>query len=216
MTLISTSWAQQQVNGIKQIFDISMDNIGNATVEVSMKLNASQWDMFKRNVGTNTTILKRSMEKSLPKFYLSNFSFSEDQNERIYKIKFNVLGLAAIDGKGNWKAQLDTKDPDVTKLSDREFMITADMMSEGALFQITQKIHLPSGAKGAKIEKDSFGKAVLTYKTGSGFMSQAGLYAGILLMAAGGFTFYRNSKSGSGKPSGAGKQNSGSSTSTAT
>lgn len=188
----ASSLAQQQMQGIKQIFDITMDKLGNATVEVSTKLNASQWDMFKRNIGNNTSILKRAMEKALPKYYLSNFDYSEEQMERTYKIKFNILGLAKVDAKNKWEAQLETKNPDVTKLSEKEFIINSDMMSDGMLFQQTQKIHLPSGASNAKIEKDSFGKALITYSTGGGFAAMATSILGLLFILAGVWTFYKN------------------------
>lgn len=186
--------AQQQAEGMKQVFDITMDDLGNANVEVSMKLNASQWDMFKKALGTNTSILKREMEKALPKYYLSDFNYTEDQMERSYKIKFKVSGLAGLNNKDAWEAKLDTKNPDITKLSDREFVMNATYMNNGTLIQQTQKIHLPSGASGAKIEKDSFGKAVMTYTTSAGFVSKAIIYAGIALILVGCWLLYKNSK----------------------
>lgn len=188
--LITGASAQQEVKGIKQIFDITVDDLGNAMVEVSMKLNASQWDMFKRNVGNNTSILKREIEKAMPKYYLSDFGYSEDAMDRSYKIKFKALGLCSVNSNGKWESKLDTKDPDITKLSEREFVINTDMMDQGTLFNQTQKIHLPAAASDAKIEKDSFGKAVMTYKTDSGTGSRLAQIAGILLILAGGGLFF--------------------------
>lgn len=188
------SYAQEEVKGLKQIFDITMDDVGNAKIEVSMKLTASQWDVFKKNMGNNTSIMKREMEKAMPKYYLSDFNYSEDQMERIMKIKFNALGLTKINEQGIWEAKLDTKDPDFTKLSDREFVINSTMINNGMLMQATQKIHLPSGASDARIDKDSFGKAVLTYKTGSSGGGKMLTYGGIALILGAGFLFYRNSK----------------------
>jgi hypothetical protein len=184
----------QQVEGMKQVFDFTMDDLGNANIEVSMKLNAAQWDMFKKNLGTNTSILKREMEKALPKYYLTDFNYTEEQMERSYKIKFKVLGIASLNSKELWEAKLESKDPDITKLSDREFVMNANYMSNGTLIQQTQKIHLPSGAKGAKIEKDSFGKAVLTFSTGAGIFYKAIIFAGIALILAGCWLLYKNSR----------------------
>lgn len=186
--------AQQQVEGMKQVFDVTLDELGNANVEVSMKLNASQWDMFKKNLGTNTSILKREMEKALPKYYLSDFNYSEDAMERSYKMKFKVAGLAGLNGKDAWEAKLESKNPDITKLSDKEFVMNATYMNNGMLIQQTQKIHLPSGASGAKIEKDSFGKAVLTFSTSGAIMPRVITYAGILLVLVGCWLLYKNSK----------------------
>jgi hypothetical protein len=184
--------SQQEVNGLKQNFDITMDNKGDAMCEVSMKLNASQWDMFKKNLGNNTSILKREMEKALPKYFLSDFNYSEDAMDRSYTVKFKAQGLCIINKNGKWEGKLDSKNPDVTKLSDREFVINSNMVSDGVFIQQVQKIHLPSGAEGAKIEKDSFGKAILTYSTGEGGSSKLTLFGGIGLILAGGGLFFKN------------------------
>lgn len=189
-----TSWSQQEIKGMKQVFDYHIDELGNAIIEVSMKLNASQWDMFKRNVGNNQSIMKREIEKALPKYYLSDFSYTEDAMDRSYKIKFKALGLASINNNGRWEAKLEMKDPDITKLSEREFVINTDMAMNGVLIQQTQKIHLPSGVSDAKVEKDSFGKAVMTYSAGGNMMSKASMIGGILLIVAGGVLFFFNSR----------------------
>jgi hypothetical protein len=159
-----------------------------------MKLNASQWDMFKRNVGNNSSMLKREIEKALPKYFLSDFNYSEDAMDRSYKLKFKALGLASINNNGKWESKLETKDPDITKLSDRDFVMNMDFATNGMLIQQTQKIHLPPSATGAKIEKDSFGKAIMTYSTGEGAASRASLFAGIGLILAAGVLLIWNSR----------------------
>lgn len=190
--LVQAANAQEEVKGLKQNFDITIDELGSAVVEVSMKLNASQWDMFKRNIGNNTSILKRGMETALPKYFLTDFNYSEDAMERTYTVKFKTPGMASINKNGKWEGKLDSKDPDVTKLSDREFVMNSDMISDGVLMQQVQKIHLPSSAEGAKIEKDSFGKAVLTYTTSSSASSKLSLFGGIGLILGGGALFFVN------------------------
>lgn len=186
--------AQEELKGLKQIIDFTIDKLGNATVEVSMKLNATQWDYYKKNVGSNVSILKRSMETALPKYYLTDFSYSEDQMDRSYKVKFKALGICSINKDKMWEAKLDTKNPDITRISDREFVLNEDVMVNGMLVQQTQKLHLPSGASGGKIEKDSFGKAVFTYSTGGGIAKNAITGVGILLILGGIWLFYRNSQ----------------------
>jgi hypothetical protein len=188
------SRAQQAevVQPLKQVFDITMDDKGNAAVEVSMKLNASQWDNFKKTIGTNTSIIKREMEKALPKYFLSDFDYSENGMERSYKVKFNVLGMGTLNKGGKWEAQLESKDPDITKLSDREFVLNQTMTTNGLLINQTQKLHLPSNANGAKVEKDSFGKAMMTYTTSMGLVPRLITYGGVLMMLAGAWLFYRN------------------------
>ncbi len=189
--------AQEVVQGLKQVIDVTADDLGNTQYEVTMKLNASQWDMLKKNLGNNTSIFKREMEKALPRYILSDFNYSEDQMERTYKLKFKVLGVISINKDGIWEAKLDTKNPDITKLSEREYVLTQDLNSNGTLIQQTQKLHLPASAKNVQLTKDSFGKAVLKYSTGGSMMSMILMIIGGLLIAAGAFLFVR---SGNVKP----------------
>jgi LPXTG-motif cell wall-anchored protein len=188
----SNASSQEVVKGLKQVFDVTIDDLGNAEIEVSMKLNASQWDMYKRYLGNNTSVLKRQMERGLPKYYITDFKYTEDQMERSYKMNFKVLGMGFLNENGTWESSLDAKDPDITKLSDREFVMNVDMMSNGNFIQQTQKIHLPANASDAKIEKDSFGNAVLTYSTGNMLQSNWMMFAGIALMLGGGGLYFKN------------------------
>ncbi len=194
-SIITSVHAQQVVEGLKQVFDVKMDDKGNAEVEVTMKLNASQWENYKRSpLSNNNSILKKEMERALPKYYLSDFKYSEEPMERTYKIGFDILGLSTLGKGGKWQSKLETKNPDVTKLSDREFVITQNMTTNGLFINQTQKIHLPSNANNAKIEKDSFGNSLMTYSTTIGLMSRILTYAGVLLALAGAWLVYRNSQ----------------------
>ena len=184
------SYGQEQIKGIKQNLDIKIDDLGNAVIALNMKLNASQWDMFKRSLGNNTSNLKREMEKGMPKFYLTDFKYNEDQMERSYTLEMKALAVASVDKNGKWKADLDAKDPDIMKINDRQFKLDANYASGGGLIEQVQQIYLPGNAKNAKVEKDSFGKAVLTYETGFGFTNILFTGLGILLILAGGALFY--------------------------
>jgi hypothetical protein len=179
------SQAQEVVKGLKQKFDITIDDLGNANIEVSMKLNAEAWENFKRNVGNNQSILKREIEKSVPKYYLTDFAYSEDAMERTYTLKMKALGLCKLNKDGKWQADIEAKNPDITKLSDNEFVMNEDILANGQLIQQTQKLHLPSAASGAKVEKDSFGNAIVTYKTGLGWGHKLASYLGVALLLGG-------------------------------
>lgn len=187
-----SSFGQDQIKGTKQRLDITLDDFGNAHIAVTMKLNASQWDMFKKTLGNNTSNLKREMIKGMPKFYLTDFKYNEDQMERTYTLEMRALAVASVDKNGKWKAALDAKDPDIMKVNENQFKLDANYVSGGGLIEQTQQIYLPGNAKNAKVEKDSFGKAVLTYQTGSGLMNILITGAGILFIIAGAVLFYFN------------------------
>jgi len=184
--------AQDIYRGLKQTIDFTIDKIGNADIDVSMQLTAAQWDNFKKTIGENVSLLKRQMERELPKYYLTDFNYTEDAMNRAYNVKFKALGIGFVNRNGLWETDLDVEKPDITKLSDREFVMNEDVLANGTLIQQTVKLHLPSVAKNAKVEKDSFGKAVLTYATGQELTSQALTAFGILLVLLGAWWFYRN------------------------
>jgi hypothetical protein len=187
--------AQKVYQGLKQTIDMIIDKLGNADIDVSMNLSAAQWDNFKRNVGNNVSLIKRSMERALPKYYLTDFNYTEQAMDRTYDVKFKALGICSMNRNGLWEAKLETKKPDITKLSDREFVMTEDVLTNGALVQQTIKLHLPSVAQGAKVQKDSFGKAEVTYKTGQDIVSKLLTALGIILILSGCWWYYRNLQS---------------------
>lgn len=185
--------AQQELKGQKQVLEMTIDDLGNATVAVTMKLTAGDWGAFKANIGGNTYSLKRGMEDALPKYFLTNFNYTEEPMERTYTMKFDVKGFVNNDKNGKWTAKLESKDPNITKLGERDYLINEDMITDnGMLLQQTQKIHLPARASNSKIEKDSFGSAILTYTIGTPMKNTIITVLGVLLILGGGFFFYKN------------------------
>jgi hypothetical protein len=176
----------QEIKPFKVSIDFNLDESGNANVVSSAKMNASQWDNFKRAMGNNQSLLKREMEKSLPAFFLSDFEYKEDAMNRSYTLSFKAFGVARINSKERWVIDLDAKDPDVKKLDDDSYMMITESASGGQLVQTTMNINFPEGAADIQEEKNSFGKAIFTFNMSSG--SAAGNwmnYAGIGLIVAG-------------------------------
>ncbi len=164
--------------------DITINELGNAMLQLSYKYDAANWDVFTKMVGTNNSILKSNTERAFPKYVLKDFDIKQNSSDRVCDIKFTILGIMDIDKNGNWSASLDSKDPDITKLSDKEFLL----MEAGN----PMKIHLPDGTSEAKIEKNSFGKAMLTYPASEqGSLGTILLVAGLGLAAFGGFLLFK-------------------------
>lgn len=191
----SLVYSQEIYQGLKQTVNMTIDNLGNADMDVYMNLNAAQWDNFKKNIGNNVSLLKRSMERAMPKEYLTDFNYTEQAMDRSYHIKFKALGICSMNKDGVWEAKLDTKKPDITKVSDNAFLMTEDVLTNGVLVQQTIKLFLPTVAKGAKVEKDSFGKAEITYTTGQNLMSKAVTGLGVFLLLLGCWFFYKSFQS---------------------
>ncbi len=179
------SSAQIGEQGYKTTLDMTMDESGTVICEVTNKYNAAVWDTWTKVVGSNTSIINNGLRKLFPKYHLTDFKHSQDANERTNTVKFKIDGMMNVNKSGKWEAELDQKDPNITKVSNSEWLLV-----EGGE---TLKIHLPPGTKNSKVEKNSFGKAVLTYPvvTGGG-MNAILKYGGILIALAGVGLFIRN------------------------
>jgi hypothetical protein len=183
----------QQIDPLKQNLIFNIDNLGDGHLEMSYKFTASQWDNFKKIMGANEDMLKRQMERALPAYYLQNFVYKEDAMNRTYTLSFDALGLARINDNGQWQIDMDIKNPDITKISDRNYALTATYNSQGTLIQQMAKLNIPDNASDIKQGKDAFGKAIFTYTLTPGHkgFSLIFLIAGILLIAAGAVAYLK-------------------------
>ncbi len=187
--LLLAGWsvrAQGQLQTLKQNIDFHIDALGDAHVAVTMKLNASQWKTFKRTMGNNVALLKRNMERALPGYFLTDFKYDEDAMNRSYTLKFDALGVSKVDQQGRWIAELDTKSPDVTKISDHLYLINSTMGSGGALIEQYIKVFFPESASDIKVDKDAFGNAYFSFvQPRTDQRSKLWLVAGVFLLLAG-------------------------------
>ncbi|HVW16137.1 MAG TPA: hypothetical protein VHB54_20065 [Mucilaginibacter sp.] len=182
----------QQLDPLKQNVTYNIDNLGDAHVEFSRTFNASQWDNYKRISGSNGSELwKREMEREFPAAYLQNFNYKED--DRSFTLTFDALGLSEINDNGEWQIPVGLKNPDITKISDKNYVMTATYNSGGSLLQQMTKINLPDGAANVVQGKDPFGKAMFTYDLTPGRKGahMAFLIAGFLLIAAGVVLYFK-------------------------
>ncbi len=190
--------AQQTIEPLKVNIETKIDSLGNAHVNMSMTLNAAQWESFKANVGNDPQILKRNIERKAPSYYLDNFNYKEDAMNRKYNLTFDALGFCTINQNGLWQINGDEKNADITKLSDNIYMVTSDYNDGGSLEQDVEKITLPANASEIKQDKDAFGKPIFTYSLNPGGGMHGKLLfliGGILLLAAGAVIFFITSKS---------------------
>ncbi|MBL7929190.1 MAG: hypothetical protein JNL47_06930 [Bacteroidia bacterium] len=188
--------AQEIIKPLKVNIEFLVDKYGNAKTTYAMKMTASQWDNFKRSMGNNQSLLKRTMERAMPAYFLSDFEYKEDAMDRSYQLSFNAYGVCKPGADGRWHAELGEKNPDITKLSDNSYMIISEMSSGGGLIQANQKVIFPDEASDIKMDKDAFGKALFSFNmsgaSGSGKMM---MYGGIGLIVLGLFFGWKNSRS---------------------
>jgi len=182
------STAQEMPKGYKINIEMTTDEKGDALVDVTIKYNAQNWDAVKQTHGADASVLKNIWRKEFPKYELTDFDIKTDDGERTSMSKFKILGMLKVDEDGKWIAALDQKSPDITKISDNQFLLVDESTAQ------TLKITLPKSASNAKVEKDSFGKAILTYTApvSGGGAGNIIKYLGFLVAAGGVFLFFKN------------------------
>ncbi len=191
----TTVKAQQQSDPVKVTVTTDIDNIGDGHIQVSRAYSAAQWESFQKVYGSNAAdMLKREMERFYPAYYLQNWDYKEDAMNRSFTLSFQALGFATIDDNGNWMIDVGQKNPDIQKLSDRNYaMTTSSTNSYGVLIQELDKLNLPAGASNVTQDKNAFGKAIFTYEMSPGHSGTRMIFlvAGILLVAAGAVAYFK-------------------------
>ena len=162
----------QQLDALKQNVTYNIDNLGNAHVELSRTYNASQWDNYKKIVSNNAEGLwKREETRDFPTAYLDNFSYKEE--DQSFTLTFDAMGFAKINDNGQWQIDIGIKKPDVNKLSDRNFAMTASYNEGGSLLQALIKVNMPEGAANVTQDKRCFWQAYFHLRSNTGAYRRA-------------------------------------------
>ncbi|HVM90059.1 MAG TPA: hypothetical protein VMT76_17865 [Puia sp.] len=187
-------YSQELIKPAKLNVKWTLSPLGDAHVETNMTMDAAQWDNYKKMVGNNADILKRQMERAFPGYFLQNFNYKEDVMNRGWTLSFDALGLSRINSKGLWQIDLNSKNPDVTKLSDKNYVLTSNYATGNSLMQEIDNISFPDGASDVKQDKDAFGKALFIYASspGGGYGGWITLIFGIVLLLVGALLFFRS------------------------
>jgi hypothetical protein len=170
-----------------QEFTVNIDKLGDATMELTQKMTASQWENFKQApIFNDPSMAKRDMERSMSTYVIEDFKRDIDEMNRTVKLSLKVKSYAQYKGNGQWSLKIDSKNPQVTKLTDNAYMITGNAAMGSILVQQIYKIYFPGNATDVAQTTDEFGKAIFTYEAGSGFTSyfKWNNIAGLLLILA--------------------------------
>ena len=183
MVMTALVFAQQSNQKIEMI----VDEIGNAKINISMTMNAAQWQQWNGTYGTNPSALKRDMERSMPAFVLDDFKLDKDDMNRSFNLSLNAYGVCKIDKRGRWIMDTDQKDTQLTELTEHKYMLVSSPPEFGGTIQQTYIIEFPEEAKGIKIDKDSFGKSIFEFEMENPTRSfNLMRWSGIILLLIGG------------------------------
>ena len=111
------------------------------------------------------------MERSMATYVVEDFKRDVDEMNRSVKLTLKVKSYAQYKGDGKWILKIDSKDPQVTKLTDNAYMITGNAVMGSILVQQIFKIYFPHNASDVSQTTDEFGKAIFAYNAGAGFTS---------------------------------------------
>jgi len=185
---------QQQLDPVKENVEYTVDDIGDGHVKLSHTFNASQWDNYKKIYGSNAPDLwKRQMTRNFPAAYLDNFSYKEEEMNRTFTLTFDAFGFAHINDNGQWQIDIAIKNPDITKISDRNYAMTSTYSTQGGLFQDLIKLNMPDAASNVTLDKNPLGKPIFTYDLTppNKAAHMAYLIIGVLLIGGGALVYFK-------------------------
>ncbi len=171
----------------QQKIEMRIDSIGNAKLNISMTMNAQEWQIWNGNYGNNPSALKRDIERGMPAYFLDDFKLEKDDMNRSYNLSLNAYGVCEINKRGKWMVDTEQKNAQLTELADNKYMLVSSPPEYGGNLQQTYIIELPQDAKNIKTDKDAFGRSVFEFDMeppSSGFNMIR--WAGILLIVIGG------------------------------
>jgi len=182
--LSETLSAQQS----QQKIEMRIDSIGNAKINISMQMNAQQWQNWIATLGNNPAALKRAVERSMPAYFLDDFKLDKDEMNRSFNLSLNAYGVCEIDKRGTWSIDTDQESAQLTELDEHKYMFVSSPPEWGGQVQQTYLINLPETATNVKVDKNAFGRDIFKFDMEA--PAQAGLggamrWGGILLLVVG-------------------------------
>lgn len=171
----------------QQKIEMRIDSIGNAKLNISMTMNAQEWQIWNSNYGNNPSALKRDIERGMPAYFLDDFKLDKDDMNRSFNLSLNAYGVCDINKRGKWIVDTEQKNAQLTELTENKYMLVSSPQEYGGSLQQTFIIELPETAKNIKTDKNAFGKSVFEFDMdapSSDFNVMR--WAGILLIVIGG------------------------------
>ena len=178
-TFIFAQQAQQKI-------DMAIDALGNAKLNISMTMNASQWQTWNANYGNNPASLKRDMERAMPAYFLDDFKLEKDDMNRSFNLSLNAYGVCEIDKRGRWIVDTDQKNAQLTELTKHKYMLVSSPPEFGGTIQQTYTIEFPKEAKDIKTDTDAFGKSIFKFEMNNPSPINIMRWSGIILLVIGG------------------------------
>lgn len=174
----------------QQNIEMTIDELGNAKIEMNMTMTAQQWQSWSTTLGNNPAAIKREAERGMPAYFLDDFKLEKDEMNRSFSLSFNAFGVCDIDKRGTWTLDVDQENAQLTELSDTKYMFVSSPEEFGGQIQQMYTINLPENATNIKVDKNAFGRDIFKFKMdapGTATASLGGIlrWGGLLLLLSG-------------------------------
>ena len=184
LTLGTRFLAQAQLmdpTALTQNIDMYIDKLGDAKMELSMKMDASQWNMFiSSEYAKNKSLFRRDMEREMMWVQIDDIDMHLDDKNRIATATMSVKNMASYSGDNLWTLKMGGKDVSLNKISDNCYLMTNNIVSEdGGIIQQLQKFIFPAGATNVRQDSDRYGNTVILYDLP---VREAGMTGGIAII----------------------------------
>jgi len=171
---------------MQQKIELKLDEIGNSKLNISMTMNAQQWQIWLANIGNNPASLKREIERSMPTYFLDDFKLDKDDMNRSFSLDLNAYGICKIDKRGKWTLDTDQKNAQITELTDHKYMLNSSPPEFGGQMQQSYIIEFPEAAQNIKIDKDAFGQSIFKFEMANSKNEiNTTMWSGIILLISG-------------------------------
>lgn len=161
--IFSISFSSLLAQQAQQKIEMRIDSIGNAKINMSMTMNAQQWQQWTSTLGNNPAALKREVERGMPGYFLDDFKLEKNDMDRSFNLSLNAYGVCEIDKRGNWIIDVDQENAQLTELAYNKFMFVSSPPELGGQVQQTFLVTLPETGKNIKVDKDAYGKDVFKF-----------------------------------------------------
>lgn len=104
LALPSNARAAATPMNIEQSFDV--DALGNASLQIHMKLTAAQYQQWKGRYGQNPSLLKRDMSKLLSPYDIRDFNVEQKDMERHIIVSLKARGVVRYKGRGLYEMDI--------------------------------------------------------------------------------------------------------------
>jgi hypothetical protein len=163
---------------------IAVDPLGNGKLTITMRFNASQFQMWQAKYGANKSLLKRDMGKMVSQYDTYDWDVSEKQMEREVTVSVSARGVMRHLGGGRYEFDVPAEWRGGERRDNRYTFNFIQDIAPGVIAQNAVTLDLPAAAREFADTTGNAGQRVIRYTTetpASGGVSWLKLVGGLML-----------------------------------